>query len=84
MHTEEIRSSGYVVDTLEAALWCLLNTDSYKNLALKAVNLGEDADTVAAVAGGLAGIFYGVENIPQTWLESSHFFIVRSRTYYQS
>ena len=55
-------------------MWRLLNTDSYKNLALKAVNLGEDADTVAAVAGGLAGIFYGVENIPQTWLESSHFF----------
>ena len=66
---EEIKSSGYVVDTLEAALWCLLNTDSYKNLALKAVNLGEDTDTVAAVAGGLAGIFYGVENIPSEWLE---------------
>lgn len=67
---EEIRSSGYIVYTLEAALWCLLNTDSYKNLALKAVNLGEDTDTVAAVAGGLAGIFYGVENIPSDWLET--------------
>ncbi len=66
----EIKSSGYVVHTLEAALWCLLNTDSYKNLALKAVNLGEDTDTVAAVAGGLAGIFYGLENIPSDWLET--------------
>jgi len=67
---DEIKSSGYVVDTLEAALWCLLNTDSYKNLVLKAVNLGGDTDTIAAVAGGLAGIFYGVENIPQEWLET--------------
>lgn len=67
---DEIKSSGYVVHTLEAALWCLLNTDNYKNLALKAVNLGEDTDTVAAVAGGLAGIFYGVEKIPSEWLET--------------
>lgn len=67
---EEIKSSGYVVHTLEAALWCLLNTENYKSLALKAVNLGEDTDTVAAVAGGLAGIFYGLENIPTDWLET--------------
>ena len=64
----KIYSSGYVVDTLEAALWCLLNTDDYKSLALKAVNLGEDTDTTAAVAGGLAGIFYGAESIPAEWL----------------
>lgn len=64
----KIYSSGYVVDTLEAALWCLLNTDDYKSLALKAVNLGGDTDTVAAVAGGLAGIFYGAESIPAEWL----------------
>ena len=51
-------------------MWCLLNTDNYKNLALKAVNLGEDTDTVAAVAGGLAGIFYGVDEIPSDWLET--------------
>lgn len=67
---EEIKSSGYVVDTLEAALWCLLNTDNYKSLVLKAVNLGEDTDTVASVAGGLAGIYYGVEEIPQNWLKT--------------
>ena len=62
-----IRSSGYVIDTLEAAVWCLLKTDSYKSCVLKAVNLGGDADTVAAVAGGLSGIFYGVESIPEEW-----------------
>ena len=65
----EIKSSGYVVDTLEAALWCLLNTDNYKDCVLKAVNLGEDTDTVAAVAGGLAGMFYGVDGIPKEWLQ---------------
>ncbi|MEI8201206.1 MAG: ADP-ribosylglycohydrolase family protein [Eubacteriales bacterium] len=56
---KNIRSSGYVVDTIEAALWCLLTTFSYPECILKAVNLGEDTDTVAAVAGGLAGISYG-------------------------
>jgi len=65
---EEIKSSGYVVDTLEAALWCLLNTDNYKDCILKAVNLGEDTDTVAAVAGGLAGMYYGIDGIPREWL----------------
>ena len=64
----KISASGYVVDTLEAALWCLLTTDDYKSLALKAVNLGEDTDTVGAVAGGLAGIFYGAESVPIEWL----------------
>ena len=65
---EKIKSSGYVVDTLEAALWCLLNTSNYKDCVLKAVNLGEDTDTVAAVAGGLAGMYYGVDAIPKDWL----------------
>ena len=65
----EIKSSGYVVDTLEAALWCLLNTDNYKDCVLKAVNLGGDTDTVAAVAGGLAGMFYGISAIPKEWLD---------------
>ena len=67
---DEISSSGYVVDTLEAALWCLLNTDDYKSLALKAVNLGGDTDTVAAIACGLGGIVYGVDEIPSEWLET--------------
>lgn len=65
----EIKSSGYVVDTLEASLWCLTTTDTYKDCVLKAVNLGSDTDTVAAVAGGLAGIVYGYEGIPREWIE---------------
>lgn len=65
-----IRSSGYVVDTLEAAVWCLLTTDNYKDCVLKAVNLGSDTDTVAAIAGGLAGALYGYEAIPQVWLNT--------------
>lgn len=64
----EIRSHGYVVDTLEAALWCLLHTDSYADCVLKAVNLGSDTDTTAAVAGGLAGIYYGMDGIPEQWI----------------
>lgn len=67
---DEIKSSGYVVDTLEAAVWCLLTTDSYRDCVLKAVNLGGDTDTVAAVAGGLAGALYGYEGIPQAWRET--------------
>ena len=65
---DEIKSSGYVVDTLEAAVWCLLTTDSFESALLKAVNLGEDTDTVGAVAGGLAGLYYGYEAIPEEWL----------------
>lgn len=63
-----IKSSGYVVDTLEAAIWCMLNTKNYKDCVLMAVNLGEDTDTVAAVAGGLAGLYYGYDDIPKEWL----------------
>lgn len=65
----EIKSSGYVVDTLESAIWCLLNTESYEECVLKAVNLGEDTDTVGAVAGGLAGALYGYDAIPKKWLD---------------
>ena len=64
---EQIKSSGYVVDTLEAALWCLFTTDSYRDCILKAANLGEDTDTVAAVAGGLAGALYGLDAIDEEW-----------------
>ncbi len=65
---DEIRSSGYVIDSIEAAVWCLVTTDSFKECLLKAVNLGDDADTVGAIAGGLAGLYYGYENIPGEWL----------------
>lgn len=64
----EIRSSGYVVDTLEAIVWCLLNTDSFKACVLKAVNLGDDTDTVGAITGGLGGIYYGLNDMPAEWL----------------
>jgi len=56
-----------VVDSFEAAIWCLINTDNYKDAILKAVNLGSDTDTVAAIAGGLAGLYYGYESIPKDW-----------------
>lgn len=64
---EEINSGGYVIDSIEASLWCLLNTNSYRECVLKAVNLGRDTDTTAAIAGGLAGLYYGYEEIPDEW-----------------
>ena len=69
-HIDNIKSTGYVVDTLEAALWCLMSTDSYSECVLKAVNLGDDTDTVAAIAGGLAGALYGYDAIPFEWLNT--------------
>ena len=68
---DEIKSSGYVVDSLEAALWCVLQSNSYCECILLAINLGDDTDTVAAIAGGLAGIIYGIggeQGIPQEWI----------------
>ena len=65
---DEIKGSGYVVESLEAALWCFLNTNSYQDAVLKAANLGDDADTTAAIVGQLAGAYYGVEDIPAKWL----------------
>ncbi len=64
----EIRGTGYVVDSLEAALWCFYKTDNFKEAILTAANLGDDADTTAAVCGQLAGAFYGVSGIPDHWL----------------
>lgn len=65
---EEIKSTGYVVDTLEASLWCLFNTKSYEEAVLTAVNLGGDSDTIAAITGSLAGLYYGLESIPEKWI----------------
>jgi len=65
---DNIKSSGYVIDTLEASIWCFLNGKSYKDTVLTAVNLGGDTDTVGAVTGGLAGIYYGYESIPKKWI----------------
>ena len=66
---DEIKSSGYIVDTIEAAVWCVLNTDCYSSCVLKAVNLGGDTDTIAAVAGGLAGAIYTFDGLPEEWLD---------------
>ncbi|HUW40773.1 MAG TPA: ADP-ribosylglycohydrolase family protein [Rectinemataceae bacterium] len=63
----DLRGSGYVVHCLEASLWCLATTDSFSSCVLAAVNLGEDSDTTGAVAGGLAGLAYGMDAIPPEW-----------------
>ena len=63
----EVPSSGYVVDTLTAALWCLLTSEDYRKTVLKAVNLGEDTDTTGIAAGGLAGVCYGLASVPEQW-----------------
>lgn len=64
---DEISSSGYVVDTLEAVIWSLINSSNFNETIIKAINLGEDTDTIGACVGGLAGIYYGIENINQKW-----------------
>lgn len=65
----DVMSTGYVLHTLQAALWCLLNSSGYAECVLKAVNLGEDTDTTAAVAGALAGLWYGAKQIPEGWAQ---------------
>lgn len=65
----QIQGAGYVVKSLEAAFWCFWQTDSFKDCVLLAANLGDDADTTAAVAGQLAGAFYGESGIPAPWLQ---------------
>lgn len=62
-----IVGTGYVVDSLEAALWCFWHTDNYRDAVLKAANLGDDADTTAAICGQLAGAYYGRAGIPAEW-----------------
>ena len=70
MERSRIRSGGYVLDTLTAAIWCLANTDTFADCVLTAVNLGDDSDTTACVAGALAGAFYGYDAIPAEWVET--------------
>ena len=67
---DDIKSSGYVVDSLEASFWSLLNTDNYKDSIITAVNLGGDTDTIAAITGSMSGIIYGIESFPKDWLEA--------------
>ena len=64
-----IRGTGYVVESLEAALWCFLRTDSYEHAILMAANLGDDADTTAAICGQVAGAHYGEAGIPSRWIQ---------------
>ena len=66
----EISSNGYIVSTLEAVIWTLINSKSFNETIIKAINLGEDTDTVGACVGGLAGIYYGIENINQKWKDN--------------
>lgn len=69
---EQIQSSGYVVHSLEAALWCFDRHDSFEAAVLDAANLGDDADTTAAITGQIAGAFWGRSGIPAHWLERLH------------
>lgn len=71
---EKIYSDGYVIHTLEASLWCLLRNNSYEETVLAAVNLGHDSDTTGSVTGGLAGLYYGLDRIPEKWIKT----VVRS------
>lgn len=66
---DHITGNGYVVDSLEASLWCFRQTDNYRDAVLLAVNLGDDADTTAAITGQIAGAYYGDEGIPKAWRE---------------
>lgn len=68
-HRDAIRGSGYCVAALDAALWAVSRTTDYRSAVLLAANLGEDADTTAAIAGQLAGALYGLSGIPDTWLD---------------
>ena len=65
---DRIQGSGYVVKSLEAALWCFYATDSFRDAVLKAANLGDDADTTAAICGQVAGAYYGFQKIPGIWV----------------
>ena len=65
----EILSTGYVVDTLECALWILLKANSYKETVIASTNIGNDTDTIGAIAGAMAGIIYGYDSIPKNWID---------------
>lgn len=69
MSKEELNPSGYVVDTMICALWCFVNTATFEDAVCEAVNLCGDADTIGAICGGLSGVYYSFENIPERWKE---------------
>lgn len=68
LEEENIRSTGYVVDSLEASLWCLYHSSNYPQAVSEAVSLGSDTDTIGAITGSLAGLYYGMESIPNSWV----------------
>ncbi len=70
LKAKNLKSNGYVIDSLEASLWSFLTTNSYQEAVLTAVNLGHDTDTTGAITGGIAGLYYGFENIPERWIIS--------------
>lgn len=67
MSKEELKPTGYVFDTLVCVLWCFINTASFEEAVCEAANLGGDADTIAAITGGMAGVYYGYDSIPGRW-----------------
>lgn len=67
---EELTGSGYVIESLESALWCFMEADSFEEAILLSANLGNDADTTAAICGQIAGAYYGFSGIPEKWSSS--------------
>jgi ADP-ribosyl-[dinitrogen reductase] hydrolase len=70
---DQIKGSGYVTESLEAALWCFYTANTFEEAIIAAIRLGDDTDTTAAITGQIAGAFYGVESIPQKWLDKLWF-----------
>ena len=70
MSYEDLTGGGFVIESLESALWCFCHGNSFKECILLAANIGNDADTTAAICGQIAGAFYGIEQIPKDWVES--------------
>lgn len=79
LEMDQIRSSGYVVDSLEASLWCTVKSDNYEDAVIRAVNLGEDTDTIGAITGSINGVIYGEGSIPERWLS-----ILKKRAYLEN
>lgn len=77
--SDDIKTSGYVIDTIEAVVYNLITTESYEKCLIKAINMGDDADTVGAIAGGLAGLYYGYDAIPERWIS-----VIKKRDYIEN
>lgn len=67
---DDLKSGGYVMESIETSIWCFLQKDAYQEVVLSAINLGHDTDTTAAIAGGLAGLYYGMDDIPDNWVNA--------------